>query len=108
MFTSGSFSVPSMCVELRGDVGEREKPLVNLLLEEIKVAYESSEPHKNSTQVRENFQYVYISDVVIYIHSHCRIINIFHGSDLLSNFDVFESSCIYSFIYIFPMVRIVW
>ncbi|XP_063884386.1 intermembrane lipid transfer protein VPS13D-like isoform X2 [Scylla paramamosain] len=47
----GSFSVPSMCVELRGDVGEREKPLVNLLLEEIKVVYESCEPYKNTTQV---------------------------------------------------------
>ncbi|KAG0696637.1 Vacuolar protein sorting-associated protein 13D [Chionoecetes opilio] len=46
-----SFSVPSMCVELRGDVGEREKPLVNLLLEEIKVTYESCEPYKDSIQV---------------------------------------------------------
>ncbi|XP_050720689.1 intermembrane lipid transfer protein VPS13D-like isoform X3 [Eriocheir sinensis] len=46
----GSFSVPSMCVELRGDVGEK-KPLVNLLLEEIRVTYESCEPYKNSTQV---------------------------------------------------------
>lgn len=51
-FPSGSFSVPSMCVELRGDVGEKEKPLVNLLLEEIKVTCESCEPFKNSTQVR--------------------------------------------------------
>ncbi|KAK3881484.1 hypothetical protein Pcinc_014068 [Petrolisthes cinctipes] len=47
----GSFSVPSMCVELRGDVGEREKPLVNLLLEDIRVIYESSEPFKTVTQV---------------------------------------------------------
>ncbi|XP_037794090.1 uncharacterized protein LOC119589562 [Penaeus monodon] len=47
----GSFSVPSMCVELRGDVGEKEKPLVNLLLEEIKASYESCEAYKTRTQV---------------------------------------------------------
>ncbi|KAK8735874.1 hypothetical protein OTU49_017439, partial [Cherax quadricarinatus] len=47
----GSFSVPNMCVELRGDVGEREKPLVNLLLEEINATYEACEPYKTSIQV---------------------------------------------------------
>nr|XP_045619802.1 vacuolar protein sorting-associated protein 13D-like isoform X1 [Procambarus clarkii]XP_045619809.1 vacuolar protein sorting-associated protein 13D-like isoform X1 [Procambarus clarkii] len=47
----GSFSVPSMCIELRGDVGEKEKPLVNLLLEELKATYESCEPYKTSIQV---------------------------------------------------------
>ncbi|XP_064107510.1 intermembrane lipid transfer protein VPS13D-like isoform X2 [Macrobrachium nipponense] len=47
----GSFSVPSMCIELRGDVGEKEKPLVNLLLEELNATYESCETYKTNTQV---------------------------------------------------------
>ncbi|XP_042225636.1 vacuolar protein sorting-associated protein 13D-like isoform X3 [Homarus americanus] len=47
----GSFSVPNLCVELRGDVGEKEKPLVNLLLEELKATYESCEPYKTKTQL---------------------------------------------------------
>ncbi|XP_071526978.1 intermembrane lipid transfer protein VPS13D [Panulirus ornatus] len=47
----GSFSVPNTCVELRGDVGEKEKPLVNLLLEELKATYESCEPYKTVTEV---------------------------------------------------------
>lgn len=47
--------MPSMCVELRGDVGEKEKPLVNLLLEEIKASYESCEAYKTRTQVSQLF-----------------------------------------------------
>ncbi|KAK7067843.1 Vacuolar protein sorting-associated protein 13D, partial [Halocaridina rubra] len=47
----GSFSVPSMCVELIGDVGDTEKPIVNLLLEELHATYESCEAYKTSTQV---------------------------------------------------------
>ncbi|XP_076064677.1 vacuolar protein sorting 13D isoform X4 [Oratosquilla oratoria] len=48
----GSFSVPSLIVELRGDVGEeKEKPLVNLLLEELNATYESTEKYTTNTMV---------------------------------------------------------
>lgn len=58
---TGSFSVPSTCVELRGDVGEKEKPLVNLLLEELKATYESCEPYKTITEVgARNFSSFFI------------------------------------------------
>ena len=40
-----------MCVELLGDVGDKEKPLANLLLEELNATYEYCEPFKTTTQV---------------------------------------------------------
>lgn len=59
--------MPSMCVELRGDVGEKEKPLVNLLLEEIKASYESCEAYKTRTQV---FLLIFLLIFKNYIHRH--------------------------------------
>ncbi|KAB7501647.1 Vacuolar protein sorting-associated protein 13D [Armadillidium nasatum] len=47
----GVFTVPSLYVELRGDVGQEERPLVNLVLTEISAVYDVSEPFKSNTQI---------------------------------------------------------
>ena len=53
--------MPTVSVELRGDAGECEQPLVNLLLEELCATFESCEPYKtNTTVISHNFN-LYIS-----------------------------------------------
>ena len=52
IFDAARFSIPDVCIELRGDVGKTEQPLVNLVLHEITIVYQVTKPFEADTQVR--------------------------------------------------------
>lgn len=46
------FELPTFSVELRADLGEGERSLVELSFREFKLSYEKTHPYENMLQVR--------------------------------------------------------